>query len=439
MNRLNVFNPYQSKEGYHEDQLTRAYLILLKHSFHVFSYFIDYCRRELPVIDQSIFDSQKEGFDFSFSELFRNGLEIETQKSNPHIDSSFLLSVLISDERLEYIDFTTSSQRNARYDGLIGFGDYLTIIIENKPKSTNVWMDQTNPSKTGLSPETKIYPKPISLKWRDIISDLNSINELQLISKSELFLIEDFLDYINENFPLLNPYEKLHLCKGNKHLIKKRIELILKEIVLDESSVSYHKDWGLNIQVPYGELKKIGLLITEKSGQIIFELSFYFGNTQSQAKAFFQRNPNIPEQENNGWWFMNNFHLSFQASNLVTLNSSIHYSDYIDFWLNSPDLIHQRKKADLNQFLTTLQQKNILIIDEKKVGELYSKIFNTNRNNINICPGFAAIFEISYEEASELDRGNLFESFIKEKIKEGLSITKRDGSEFLKISENLFD
>jgi hypothetical protein len=26
MNRLNYFNPYQSKSGHHEDQLTRAYL-----------------------------------------------------------------------------------------------------------------------------------------------------------------------------------------------------------------------------------------------------------------------------------------------------------------------------------------------------------------------------------------------------------------------------
>ena len=29
MDRLNYFNPYDSKEPHHEDQLTRAYLVLL--------------------------------------------------------------------------------------------------------------------------------------------------------------------------------------------------------------------------------------------------------------------------------------------------------------------------------------------------------------------------------------------------------------------------
>ena len=44
MKRLNYFNPYQSKEGHHEDQLTRAYLVLMKYSSHAFFTFIEYVR-----------------------------------------------------------------------------------------------------------------------------------------------------------------------------------------------------------------------------------------------------------------------------------------------------------------------------------------------------------------------------------------------------------
>ena len=46
MDRLNCFNAYNNKELHHEDQLTRAYLILLKYSFHTFSAFLSYVQQE---------------------------------------------------------------------------------------------------------------------------------------------------------------------------------------------------------------------------------------------------------------------------------------------------------------------------------------------------------------------------------------------------------
>ena len=89
MNRLNYFNPYQSKESHHEYQLTRAYLVLLKHSSHAFFTFIEYVR------SKHITKSDEDPI--SIINFLENGWEIETQRGNPQINTNFLLSILISD------------------------------------------------------------------------------------------------------------------------------------------------------------------------------------------------------------------------------------------------------------------------------------------------------------------------------------------------------
>ncbi|MGL4599765.1 MAG: hypothetical protein ACRCYO_19720, partial [Bacteroidia bacterium] len=156
MNRLNYFNPYQSKDGYHEDQLTRAYLVLLKHSSHAFFTFMEYCRSS-----HSVLSSEKP---ISILDFLEHGWEIETQKGNPNINTNYLLSILITDAEIETSEVSVqSSERNARYDGIITFGTNLTMVIENKPRSGSIWFEQLNPSRENLAEDTIVYSKPTVL------------------------------------------------------------------------------------------------------------------------------------------------------------------------------------------------------------------------------------------------------------------------------------
>ena len=50
-------------------------------------------------------------------------------------------------------------------------------------------------------------------------------------------MIEDFLSFVDENFPHLNPYDNFHQCKANPELIRRRIFNLLKSIALDENKV----------------------------------------------------------------------------------------------------------------------------------------------------------------------------------------------------------
>lgn len=246
MNRLNIFNPYQSKTGEHEDQLTRAYLVLLKLSGHAFFTFVEYCR--------SSHKTSGTEEPISIIDLLEQDWEIETQRGNPEINTKHLLSILITDSKIKTADSRVQrSERNARYDGIITFGSNLTMIIENKPRSGNVWFDQLNPSKQNLAEGINAYSKPALLEWKEIIKHLNHLKTVPTISGYEKIMIDDFLDYIDDSFPFLNPYDRFHLCKKNKELIIRRNENLLKAISSDPDLVKCHHGESLSyyIQTPY--------------------------------------------------------------------------------------------------------------------------------------------------------------------------------------------
>ena len=79
------------------------------------------------------------------------------------------------------------------------------MIIENKPSSRNVWFDQLNPSKQNLAEGINVYSNHALLEWKEIIKQLNHLLIITTISGVERMLIDDFLDYIDDNFPHLNP------------------------------------------------------------------------------------------------------------------------------------------------------------------------------------------------------------------------------------------
>jgi hypothetical protein len=323
MERLNYFNSYSSDN---ENQLTRAYLVLLKHSFHAFSVFFDYVRSKHEIV------VERAETPILLNSLLEQGWEIDTQKGNPIIGTNWLLSVLITDAAIKSNNEEISaSDRNAIYDGIIGFGANLTIIIENKPRSGNVWFGQLNPSRENLADETKVYCNAAHLEWKEIIRQLNHLLNIPTISGYEKMMIEDFLSFIDQKFPYLNPFDSFHLCKGYPELIYRRIQNLFKSIVLKEEIVKYHHGWGFYIETPYKEIKEIGLIYGKKENEWFLELSFYFGNTQTQAKAFYASNPTI-EHLSGDWWIDIDFHFAYQSSNLVWFKNAPDTKRYIDFW-----------------------------------------------------------------------------------------------------------
>lgn len=422
MDRLNYFNPYQSKSGYHEDQLTRAYLVLLKHSSHAFFAFFDYCRSK-----QSLIESEHP---ISFIGNLESGWEIETQKGNPIISTNYLLSILITDSHINNNSNIQSSERSARYDGVITFGNNLTMVIENKPRSSSVWFEQLNPSRQNLSDDTIVYSNPSVLEWKEIIKQLNQLLSIQTISGYEKILVEDFLSYIDENFPYLNPFDSFHQCKGSRELLQRRINNLLKSISKDDENVKYHRGWGYYIQTPYSQIQEIGLILVMKESDWWLELCLYFGDSQRQAKSFFKSKPNIGHLDTSKWRIQPNFHVSFMTSNLVWFQSD-NTNEYLRFWEENVERICQKKKAEVPNYIKWLVDEKIILATKEVHEKMEEKYYKTAMQTLNICPGLGVIYKISSSEAEEHDKNGKLKFVISEKIREGLRVVGLDGNELI--------
>jgi hypothetical protein len=416
--------------GEHEDQLTRAYLVLLKHSSRVFFTFVEYCRNRhktsgneepIPIID-----------------FLEQDWEIETQRGNPEINTKYLLSILITDSQIKTAGSSVqTSKRNARYDGIITFGSKLTMVIENKPRSGDVWLDQMNPTEQNLADGITIYPKPTVLEWKEIIKQLNHLLTIPNISGCEKIMIEDFLSYIDEKFNFLNPYDRFHQCKRDKELLNRRIENLLKSISKpipsDENIVKcHHGPLSYYIQTPYREIERICLGLSGEGNESSITLALCFGDSQRQASSFYKSNPNISHLKDPKWKMFPNFHVSFMTSNLVRFESE-DSEHYLQFWKDNVKEIHQQKKEDVPKYLKWLVDEKVINMPKEAEEKLKKMFYDTAMQTLNICPGFELNYAFNISEAEELDKSGELKVILAEKIKEGLKVVGLDGHEFMKI------
>lgn len=421
MDRLNYFNPYESKGSHYEDQLTRAYLTLLRYSYQAFSLFYVYCTKA-QATEVPLYDLMDEDWNFS------------TQKSNPLIETEKLLSILITDSHLsDHYTEIEKSDRNARYDGIITLGSKLTLIIEVKPRNNDVWWGQLRPSKNRLAEDTFIYPSPAILEWKQIIGHLNKLIASKASSGFEKMMIEDFLAFVDERFSYLNPFDNLYLCKNNIELLKRRISNLLKGLVRNEELVQTHRGWGHYIATPYNEIKEIGLILNQKDNDNwSIELSLYFGASQTQARSFYQKGPVIGPQLFKDWHIFGNFHVSFVTSNLVWLPANAGAAAYIDYWKKHRDKIRQQPRSAVPVYLQQLVEDGILKIGKAEKDELDRRFYHTGMQTLNMVPELGMLFKIEKEEAESLDSKGELLGLLNQKLREGLSIIGKTGNEFLK-------
>ncbi len=428
MSYLNYFEPYISKIARHEDQLTRAFLIVLRYSPLALFIFYDYMRSSLLGLARNEYISVEIP---ETSQIKGSNIRFWTQTGNLENARQFV-SVLITDERIEISSDIKNSNRGAIYDGIISFSDELTLIIENKPKSENVWKEQLNPNlskwidehKEHMDTTPQLVKVPAILEWKEIIKKLNEILLIDAVGGAEGLIISDFLDFINRNFPSLNPYDNLTLCKNNRELIEKRVKNILMSVSTEEALVDYHKGWTYYIKSDLPDIAKVGIEIGFDQDKLKgLWLSLYFGDTSSQAKSFYNRKIDYSKIEhliNEGWKCDPNFHLSHIRLGLVWLKTPEgSMQDYYSFWKENVNRIDQYGKEEIRTLLSELDRLKLIIL---KNDELDTQIFKTNRDRINVCPGLGLSYEYPAEKAKALDSMDNLIDDIKERIREGLGI-----------------
>lgn len=435
MSHLNCFEPYQSRPNHHEDQLTRAFLVVLKYSPTAMLRFYSYC------VGDTLMRAGQEHLDIELPHLHQvplQDIEMHTQRSRYEFNAAKILSVLITDQSFNLVTAQEPiqiSDRRAVYDGIIQIGSELILLLENKPNARNVWRDQLNPALRNMSEEGEniIIPVPAILEWRQIIQQLNDLLGVEAVSGMEKMLIVDFLDFVDRHFVALNPYDRFSKCKHEKILLTRRINGILEANFLPNEH-GYHRGWAHYVMAGLPEVKQIGVRLEhndqDKENWEI-EISLYFGDIMSQARSLYMRTDlnlgYLQSLRNKEWLTLTNPHISMQSKNWYFFNDPENHNvePYIQYWQkNNATELKQYSKAELRDtVLKKWADLGLIQMNETVRLNFIDKLRNVQEDTkFNWCPGFRILYFIPAKDAIQLDDDGRFDNYLREKFNEGLKV-----------------
>jgi hypothetical protein len=346
----------------------------------------------------------------------RNSVEVETQVGTISQSTGTLISILLTNERWVTSEAVKVSERRARYDGVIYFDPDWIISIENKPWSANVWEGQLFPNLSPKS-EVEVSPVPVILTWDSVIERLGGIRSQGLLDWTEAALVDDFLEFLDENFKFLNPYKSFGVCESDKYLLSKRCSAILHEIA--PGAVRYHRGHADYISISSGPARQL-YLYPVKDGIL---LGFWPGDTVSQAREYFAvtDKDSFLALAHKGWTVEPNLHFSYRASNLVWAETQLSVRDYFDLWNCHKERIRQFKRDD-SQFQSLFHElRDERLISDEDLPKLIKQFLESKRDHLNVCPGFKVMFQWSLTEAEQADAAGKFLCEVKSKMQEALS------------------
>lgn len=273
--RINYFSGFEHKPAHYEDNLTRAFLVLLRLVPPVQAVFIDALRDvQLSRGGSEILPSRTES-----GAVLRG---VWTQTTRLHADEGRVVSVLLSGSEWHPEASVEASDRGAVYDGVLHYGERWVLVLENKPYG-NVWEEQLSPNLQGAS-GLDVEPQALVVVWEDLIARLHGLLEGEWLGLTQSLLVYDFLQYVQSEFKWLNPYPSLASCGDDLALLNHRCVAIMKELA--PGRLEYHQGGDPFIDAEELRAVKRVLLSVEEADQgWDLLLRVYPGDTVAQARA----------------------------------------------------------------------------------------------------------------------------------------------------------
>jgi len=222
---LNFFSPFERLPPNHENQLTRALLVVLRLSPAVHAVWLRLVApdRQLQQLPVASFATQRRML----------------RKASADVESADLISVFLApEEPLSGGGIVTESDRGQVLDAIIDYGGELLVVVENKiaeAEATQALLLNTTGARVLIGGEEVVV-----VLWRDLLDAFIALRERGLVGGTEDTVLDDFLTYVEDHFAALGPFRTLRLCHGNEFRQSRRLRQILGEATGREASVSVY-------------------------------------------------------------------------------------------------------------------------------------------------------------------------------------------------------
>jgi hypothetical protein len=219
---LNVFEPYRELSSGHEDQLTRAAMIVL---------------RLVPLARETLLKAIGEP---SQSEL--PDCVVDMQATNivdpseenvmaGQVQRGRLVSVFLTPdtEPFEIASEITDIDRGQRFDGVLRFDPDLVVVLESKVCRRWARRNGHRVAELNLGGARFGERRTSLLRWHDLLESWWRLVELGVLSPAEKAIVQDVLSYAHEDFAQLLPFGTLRRVGTDPVRRKWRMRSLLQE------------------------------------------------------------------------------------------------------------------------------------------------------------------------------------------------------------------
>ena len=401
MARANLFNPFSSHSPEYENRLTWAFLVALNYDPLLQNIFRQLVESKLPLEGQESSD-------------FCESANIYTQTKWIDPSTSRLVSILLTDETIEDIKVQWDD-REAKYDGVIEYPDGLTLIVENKLSHGNVWAKQLCPSRgsfQGNTSDVVLHDSAICLEWPEILEQLLKYAHSGVAPFSSRNICLDFLTFVEDIHPNLTPYRTFRLCDNRVEALNRRTRRLVGELGT-QLNLESRDGWYLFRTNKIAE--RIGIWAETK---LTLDVKLWPAATVRQAYNFYKNVDRTAFLSLEQWRVVPDLHFSYIQKILINAKTAWPIESYFDYFADGQPF-GQMSIETLVPLAKQWESEGLISSDDLR--ELLDQHDNTNRETLNVIPGFAISRAWDLDTVIDLEEQGLLEKHITASLNTALS------------------
>jgi hypothetical protein len=220
---LNVFEPYRDLGRGHEDQLTRAAMIVLR--------LVPLARETLLREIGESSQSQLPDCTVDLQASYIVDPSEEGASNGRPVQRGRLVSVFLTPdfEPPEIEEEVTDTDRGQRFDGVLRFDPELVVLIESKVCRRWAKRNGHRVAEVNLGGVHFAKRRTCLLRWHDLLESWWRLAEIGVLSPAEQALIEDILSYAHQDFGQLLPFGSLRRAGQDPTRRKWRLRALMRE------------------------------------------------------------------------------------------------------------------------------------------------------------------------------------------------------------------
>lgn len=265
---LSFFTAMTEAEVRHENQLTRALLVVLRLSpvAHMAWLRLVAPTESLHALPTADFRTQR-------------ARPVEAAERPGEDESAAIrgVSVLLTPDEPPAQGAVSASERAQILDGIIQYGDELVTVIENKI-AFGVLTDQ--PNRINMHGQAIEFGKVSTLRWQVLLEVLADLVGRDLVAGAERLVLMDFLDLVENYFPQVGPFSNLARCGNTRFRIERRLDAVLASA----SGVEEGRPLGKRVLPGRRRVTMAFLNFDADPPRVL--LRMYPGDTLEQARVF---------------------------------------------------------------------------------------------------------------------------------------------------------